>query len=271
MVKASVVILDFKKADRVTQNVKSILAQKTNFDVEVIVVDNSCDETNAKKLQPLKHHPNVQLLINKENVGYIRGNNQGAHRANGQYVLIVNPDIIWKHENTLQTLVDYMDKNPDVAIAGPRQINETDGKVAMTVRAWPKLTLQVARRTCLRKWPILKNRVAHDEMQHLDYSKTQPVDWLQSSFWIVRRNLWQKWGGLNKNYFLFMADPDLCWRAWADGYQVVYVPTATVYADGIRLSSGGMKDYFKKWTLRQHLRDAIRYQKMHFFKRNPRK
>lgn len=270
-IKASIVILDFLKSKRVCQNVKSILAQKVNFNVEVIVVDNSCNETNASKLLELKKFPNVHVQINKENVGYVRGNNQGAHRANGEYILIVNPDIVWRKNDTLQKLVDYMDNNSKVGIAGPKQINDDDGSVAMTVRAFPKLFLQVARRTFLRKLPIMKNKVAYDEMQHLDYDKEQEVDWLQSSFWIVRADLWKKWGGLNKNYFLFMSDPDLCFRAWEEGYKVMYYPKAVVYADGIRLSHGGLKDFFRKWTMRQHLKDSIKYRKLHAFKGNPRK
>ncbi len=270
-IKASIVILDFLKSKRVCENVKSILAQDRDFEIEVIVVDNSCNEENAEKLMELKKYPEVYVQINKENVGYVRGNNQGAHRANGEYILIVNPDIVWRKSDTLKKLVAYMDKNPEVGIAGPKQINDDDGSVAMTVRAFPKLTMQVARRTFLRKLPILKKKVAYDEMQHLDYEKEQDVDWLQSSFWIVRNSLWKKWGGLNKNYFLFMSDPDLCFRCWEEGFKVKYYPKAVVYADGIRLSQGGFGDFFKKWTMRQHLKDSIAYKKKHLLKKNPRK
>jgi GT2 family glycosyltransferase len=268
--KASILILDYKKGEKVVRNVESILQQKTSFPFEVIVVDNSVDPLNAAKLEKLRAYPNVKVKINTENVGYILGNNKAAEKATGDYILIVNPDISWKDPETLQKLVDFMDQNPKVGIAGPKQINETDGKVAMTVRAWPKFFLQVARRTWIRDLPLIKKWVAHDEMQHLDYNKTQPVDWLQSSFWIVRTSLWKKWGGLNTDYFLFMADPDLCWKCWEEGYEVIYYPEVTVYADGIRLSSGGMKDYFKKWTLRQHVKDALKYQKNHQGKKNPR-
>ena len=67
-----------------------------------------------------------------------------------------------------------------------------------------------------------------------------------------------------------MSDPDFCFKCWQAGFQVVYYPKVTVVADGIRCSSGGMKDYFSKWTLRQHVRDAVKYQYKHLFKKNPR-
>lgn len=269
--KASIIILDFLKSKRVCENVESIHKQVTNFPVEVIIVDNSCKPENAEKLKTMEKYPNVQVYINEKNVGYIRGNNQGAEHAKGEYLLIVNPDIIWREDNTLQKMVDFMDKNPKVGICGPQQINDNTQKVAMTVRAFPNLFLQVSRRTFLRKLPIIKNFVAYDEMQHLDYSKTQTVDWLQSSFWIIRKSLWDKLGGLDNAYFIFMSDPDLCLKCWQAGFEVVYYPETKVYADGLRASDGGFMTFFKRWTLRQHLKDALMYQWKYWYKGNPHK
>lgn len=270
-VKASIVILDFLKSKRVCENVDSIQKQKTNFDFEVIIIDNSCNPQNADKLNTLRKFPNVQIQINKKNVGYIRGNNQGADLAKGEYLLIVNPDIIWSDPETLQKLVDFMEANPEIGIAGPKQINDSDNKVAMTVRAFPNLMIQVARRTFLRHLPILKKWVAYDEMQHLNYEKLQTVDWLQSSFWIIRRKLWKRLGGLDKSYFIFMSDPDLCFKCWLAGYKVVYYPEVTVHADGRRASEGGFLAFFQKWTMRQHVKDAFIYQLKHFWRGNPHK
>ena len=259
------------KAKRVSENVESILAQKTDFPLEIIVVDNSVNSVNAKILLELQKHPNVRVVINDKNVGYVSGNNGGAARALGEYLMIVNPDIIWREKDTLQTMIDYMNEHEEVGILGPKQINDTDKSVAMTVRAFPKLFLQIARRTWIRKLPLIKRWVAHDEMRHLDYEKTQEVDWLQSSFWLIRKSLWNSFGGLNPDYFLFMSDPDLCFKVWEKGYKVVYYPKAVVYADGIRLSQGGMKAFFQKWTLRQHLKDAIKYSWNHLWRGNPRR
>jgi N-acetylglucosaminyl-diphospho-decaprenol L-rhamnosyltransferase len=269
--KVSIVILDFLKSKRVCENVESLQKQKTDFEFEIIIVDNSCNAENAEKINSLKKFENVQIQINKENVGYIKGNNQGAAVAKGEYLMIVNPDIIWPNHEVMQKLVDYMEGHPKTGVCGPKQINDNDNSVAMTVRAFPNIFLQVARRTFLRRLPLIKKWVAYDEMQHLDYKKTQTVDWLQSSFWITRKALWDKIGGLDKAYFIFMSDPEYCYRVWKAGFEVVYYPEVTVHADGRRASEGGFKAFFKKWTLRQHLKDALIYQFKHLFNRNPHK
>ncbi len=199
MPKVSIIIVDFKKADRVIRNVESIANQNVNFDIEVIVIDNSCDSVNADKLRTLKAYGNaVKVYINSKNLGYIRANNQGVKLATSKYLMIINPDIIWHKSDTLQKMVDFMEKYPRIGIAGPRQINENDQNVATTIRAFPKLSLQIARRTWLRNVPGIKSLVEYDEMQHLDYNQTQTVDWLQSSFWIMRKDLWQNLAALMK-------------------------------------------------------------------------
>lgn len=269
--KVSIVILDFLKSKRVCENVESIERQVVDFDYEIIIVDNSCKSENAEKLNSLKRFDNVQVHINAKNSGYIRANNQGAALAQCEYLMIVNPDIIWPEKDILQKLVNFMEKHPHVGICGPKQINDNDNSVAMTVRAFPNLFLQVARRTFLRFLPVIRKWVAYDEMRHLDYNKLQSVDWLQSSFWIMRKDLWDKLGGLDKSYFIFMSDPDLCFKSWKAGYEVVYNPNIIVHADGRRVSEGGMIAFFKKWTLRQHLKDALIYQWKHWYKGNPRR
>jgi len=268
--KASIIILDFFKSKRVCENVESIQKQKVDFPYEIIVVDNSANPLNAKKLAPLSHYPNVKVFINETNIGYVSGNNRGVQRAKGEYILIVNPDIIWKDQHTFQRLINYMDKHQTIGVLGPKQINDGDGSIAMTVRAFPKLTMQIARRTMLRKLPIIRSLVAHDECRDLNYSMTQCVDWLQSSFWVTRHSLWNKLGGLDNRYFIFMSDPDYCFKCWQEGFEVVYYPEVKVYADGIRASAGGVKEFFNKWILRQHMKDAIKYRIAHMFRRNPR-
>lgn len=269
--KASIIILDFLKAKRVCENVESLLTQKTNFTFEIVVVDNSNNTDNANQLRTLEKHENVKVIINESNLGYIKGNNLGVENSSGEFLFIVNPDIVSRHEDTLQKMVDYMQAHPETGVLGPRQINDTDQSIAMTVRAFPKLRLQIARRTKLRELPIINQMVAFDEMRHLDYKKTQSVDWIQSSFWLTTRSLWDKIGGLDERFFIFMSDPDYCFQCWLKGKQVTYYPEAIVYADGKRASAGGIKKFFKSWVMQQHLKDALKYQWKYFLKGSPKK
>lgn len=252
------------------ENIASCQKQRVNFEFEIIVAVNAPTDAERKKLAPLAANEKVQLIFNETNLGYPRGVNAAVRKSSGEIIFIVNPDIVWRDRNALAKLVHFLDTNPHVGIVGPRQIDEPTGETALTVRAFPKLTRQIARRTWLRRLPIIRSKVAFDEMRHLDHTKIQPVDWLQSSCIAVRRELWEAVGGLDERFFLFMSDPDLCWKAWQRGYEVIYFPDTVVGADGRRCSAGGFFDFFRKWTLRQHLRDALKYHARYFGRRNPR-
>lgn len=257
------------KAPQVLKNVESLNVQNTDFKYEIIVIDNSCDAENARLLNKLNKENNVSLVINTKNIGYIKAYNSVNYMINGEYILIVNPDIEWRDTDVLQKMIAYMNDNLDIGILGPRQCEEGDD-VSMSVRAFPRFYLQVTRRTFLRRLPILKKKVEYDEMKHLDYSKTQDVDWLQSSCILIRKDLWQELGGFNEKYFLFMADAEICWEAWKRGKRVVYYPEVKVYADGKRCSQGGFAKLFSSWVLRQHVIDSFRYRLKYFLQKNPR-
>ena len=242
--KAIVVIVDYLKAHRVVENVESLIRQDNSSDIEICVVDNSCDPENNETLLRINKHKNVHLIFNSKNLGYTRACNYAAGLFDTSYVVLVNPDISWKDNSTLSDLISLMDAQPDIGVLGPRQIND-DGTTPNTVRAFPNFPIQVAGRTPLRLLPKIKKWVNNYEMKDFDYNKSQYVDWFQSSFMVIRSDLWQRLGGLDTAYFLFMSDPEICFRAWSLGYKVLYTADSVVGADGIRCSSGGFFHVFK--------------------------
>ncbi|MCK5459690.1 glycosyltransferase [Candidatus Parcubacteria bacterium] len=262
--KATIIILDYMKALQTVANVDSLLAQKTDFNFKIIIIDNSCDKKNAEILSQLKKFNNVNVKINSENLGYSKAYNNVKGEIEGEYVLIVNPDILWKEKKSLARMINYMDKNRDIGILGPKQINP-DGRASLTARFFPKFYLQVARRTFLGNLPILNKKIECGRMFCFDYDKIQDVDWLQSSCVVVQKKLWDKIRGFCEDYFLFMADTEICFQAWKSNYRVVYFPEVKVFADGKRLSAGGFKKFFKSWVLRQHVKDSLKYRAKHFF------
>jgi len=254
----SVVIVDFFKAERVVDNVKRILTQQGDFDTEVIVVDNSMDVGNQQILLQYQDTDNVSLVFNPQNNGYTRGSNQGADLCRGDFLLFVNPDIEWKSETTLADIISIYKQDPEVGIVGTRQLND-DGSVPDTVRRFPNLLAQVVRRTSLRNWPLLKGIAEYYEYVEFDYYKPADVDWIQSSFMTISREVWDKIGGFDSRYFIFMADPDICYKCWELGYKVHYESDIVVGADGLRCSAGGFNDVFSNRVLRFHIRDAFIY------------
>ncbi|QQS58692.1 glycosyltransferase [Candidatus Peregrinibacteria bacterium] len=258
-----IIILNTSKAKRVVQNVQLLLEQKTNFSFQIVVVDNSENPEQIEILMTsLMRRPSIRLLLCPKSFGYPHGNNWGAQQGSAEYIAIINPDIFCHKPTTLQKCIDYLDMHKNVGVVGPKQKNE-DGSRPITIRKFPNLFLQMARRSFLRNLPRIRKYVEADEMRHINPEKIQEVDWIQSSFLIIRRSLWKEIGGFYEQYFLFMSDAELCLETWKHGKKVIYFPEAEVTADGKRCSEGGFLTLFQKWTLRQHVRDALRYWWIH--------
>lgn len=252
--KASAIILNTSKPLQVVKNVQSLLQQKTSFSLEIIVVDNSGKQENKNILTKLKQYTNVRIFFPKKN-GYSYGNNVGAQHASGDILFIINPDIFLTQQNTLQQMAEYLFQSSEVALLGPKQKNP-NGSLEKTARRFPTLFAQLFRRI-----PFLKNtHLVHEyEFQDIHAEVIQDVDWIQSSFWAVRRDFWEEVGGFDERYFVFMADVEMCRQAHKKGKKVIFYPLVQVEADGIRCSQGNIFQLFSKKILRIHAKDALQY------------
>jgi len=114
--------------------------------LEVIVVDNASHDASVTMVQT--HFPQVKLLANAENRGFTRGNNQGLALAQGDWVLVLNPDTEICGD-ALARLVAYGDAHPDVGMVGP-QLHNPDGTVQSSRRRFPTLAVLFLESTWLQ-------------------------------------------------------------------------------------------------------------------------
>jgi N-acetylglucosaminyl-diphospho-decaprenol L-rhamnosyltransferase len=264
-----VVIVNYRKASRLVENVRSLLATHPTLSMDIIVVDNSESDEEWRTLQLLGSITAVKLIRATRNLGYTAGCNVGAKMGNAPHILLLNPDILWTKGAALIPMLDYMERHMKTGIVGPRQIND-DESTERTARRFPNLAALVLRRLPLRHLPGISWIVARYEATDFNYDQDGQADWLQSSCILLRRSLWDACGGLDDRYVLFMSDCEICYRAWELGLSVTYLSNARVQADGRRISAGGFITFFRSWILRRHLLDALRYQIRHLWKRNPR-
>lgn len=257
--KISCIIVDYNKASQVLENIEGIRTQQGNFEVEVIVWDNSENAENAEILKKnLENQEGIQLVISDTNIGYTKANNKAAMMAKGDYLCFINPDIAWKEDSTLSQLMEYLQENKRVGIIAPRQ-QEPNGEDALSIRKFPKFFIQIIRRTFLRSIAPFSAWILSDEMKNIDRNQTQTVDWVQSSFLLLEKSFFDQLHGFDEKYFLFLADTQLCKDCWNAGKQVVYYAKTIVLSDGKRCSEGGFFDFFTSKPMQIHLQDSLKY------------
>lgn len=220
--KLSIVILHtndnliFQTLDSVFKTVK------TPF--ECILVDNN---TNTQQFEEIKQkYPQIKIIQNPTNYGYARGINAGLKQATGDFVLALNPDII-VFEETIDKMVEYMEKNQNVAVCGPKLIN-ADKTLQYSCRRYPELSTMLFRRGPLKK--LLKKAIDNYEMHDADHAKIQEVEWMCGGFLLIRREVFQKIGYMDEFYFLYFDDVDFCRRAHTVGKVMYYPESEAIHA-----------------------------------------
>lgn len=116
--KVSIVMLTFNALDYTKKCVDSIV-ENTSYPYEIIFVDNASSDGTVAYLQKLvKKHKNFKLVKNKENKGFAAGNNRGVEVATGDYVLLLNNDVLVA-DSWLETLVEALELDENIGMVGP--------------------------------------------------------------------------------------------------------------------------------------------------------
>jgi GT2 family glycosyltransferase len=123
-------------------------------------------------------------------------------------------------------MVAYMDANPTVGVLGPRLLND-DGTVQPSRRRFPTVWTGFFESTWLE--PVAPKRVlSRYYMLDCDDDTTQPVDWVQGSAMLVRREVVDQVGGFDETFFMYSEELDWQRRIKAAGWTIVYYPGAEV-------------------------------------------
>lgn len=232
---------------------------------EVIVVDNA----SGDDLGFLAGQPGIRLVRSAKNLGMGGGNNLGIAAAQGEYILVLNPDTVIKGA-AIDTMLSYLRADKEIGIVGPKLIYP-DGTLQYSCARFPNFFMPVLRRTFLGDY-FAGSRDSF-MMNDFDHASVQAVDWLMGSCLMFRKKSVLPGGKdfeprFDERYFMYFEDTDLCRTAWSKGLRVIYHPEAVVVHDHQRESArhpwyialfndkitwihiGSWLKYFSKWGLK---------------------
>lgn len=225
--KVSIVIVSWNAKVFLMECLKSLLNMvgETQGQPEMVVVDNASDDGTVPALR--QYGSAIKIIQNKENVGFATGNNVGILSTTGEYVALINPDVI-VGPDCIAKLCTYMDEHPDVGLTGPKVFNP-DGTLQHSYWKTPTLFDRLMR--ALRIHSLSSVEVHNETGTPLDKGD-KAVGVLSGCFWVVRRRALSDVGLLDEGFFMYAEDTDWCRRFWQAGWKVTYVPTATAIHHG---------------------------------------
>lgn len=230
MKKVTAVILNYKVCDQAIKCALSV--EDSDYkNVEVIVVDNDSRDGID---EAIKKYPEVTFIQSGANLGYSGGNNLGIKRAlsdGADYVFILNADMVIGRQ-VIRFLVEASDKD-QVGISGPKVLF-TDKKTIWYAGG------------IFDKANVLGSHRGVDEEDKGQYDQEEETDYVAGGALFVRKEVFDKVGLFDENYFLYYEDSDFCFRARQAGYKVRYVPSAVVFHANAQSTGLGspLQDYY---------------------------
>lgn len=218
----SVIIVSWNVLPLLRRCLASILSQLEAE--QIIVVDNASADGSAEAV--VAEFPYVHLVQAGGNLGYPAAVNMGASKANGEYLLILNPDTELQ-PGALAVMRRMLDRDPSAAVVAPRIICP-DGSPQSSRRRFPSLRDLFLESTPLQRWLGLSHLLRRFYLAGVPASHAQGVDWAVGACLLLRRRALVEVGGLDANYFMYSEEVDICRRLAQLGWQVVYEPAAAV-------------------------------------------
>jgi len=230
---------------------------------EIILSDSeSIPETEAMVKEEF---PKVIFIPFIKNVGYAKLVNSGLKKAKGDFILILNADILPK-DDSIENLIKFLEENPGAGMAGPQLLNFDDSPQPSAFRYYTPWTV-ICRRTWLGRTPwgkkeidrfLLKSNIQYPISNIQDGIE---VDWLMGSALMVKKEAVENVGLLDERFFMYFEDVDWARRFWENGYRVVYFPKVQMYHYHYKASDKGrgLFDLFLNKQARIHLTSALKY------------
>lgn len=216
-----VVTIAYHPGDELADFARS-LADATTAAVELVIVDNGTDPEVSDRVAA---EAGGRVVRTGVNLGYGAGANAGAAGATAPWLVVANPDVVWR-PGSLDALLAAAGRHPSAGAFGPALLNE-DGTVYPSARELPSLTQGVGHALLGKVWP--GNPWTRTYQRRQETAGTERVaGWLSGACLLLRREAFEAVGGFDEDYFMFFEDVDLGERLGRAGRPSVYVPSAQV-------------------------------------------
>lgn len=221
----SIIIVNYNVKYFLEQCLCSVLNAIKNVEAEIIVIDN--DSTDGSQLFFSNKFDSVHFIWNWKNVGFSKANNIALQAAKGQYILFLNPDTLVP-EDCFEKCLVFFQTHQDTGALGIRMIDGTGKFLKESKRGHPSLLTSFFKLSGLATLFPHSKTFARYYAGHLQENKNHSVDVLAGAFMLIEKNILDKTGGFDGQFFMYGEDIDLSYRIQKAGYKNYYFSETTI-------------------------------------------
>ncbi len=235
--KVFILVLTWNYIDLTLDCLQSL--QKLNYpNYKIVMIDNASSDATVETVH--KQCPEVIVLTNSENLGYSRGNNVGiryAYKNGADYFLIMNNDTIID-PNALTELVKVAERSDDIGFVTGKSYFYDKPNI-----------IQVIGKVEAPPSPYFPN-VGQGEIDIGQYDQEKEFDYIDNVYVLVKKNVYEKIGGYDSDFFMYCSEIDWCARAKKKNIKIFYTPKAKLW-HRVSASLGGKSTSYKNFLLRK--------------------
>jgi len=225
MADLSIIIVSYNVTYFLEQCLQSVVKASTQLDCEIFVVDNNSVDGSVAMVRD--KFPGVKLIVNRENVGFSKANNQAIEASNGRYVLLLNPDTLVE-EDTFDKTVSFMDSHPEAGGLGVKMIDGKGRFLPESKRGLPTPAAAFYKIFGLSALFPKSKTFGRYHLGYLSKDETHEIDVLSGAYMMMRKEALEKVGYLDEEFFMYGEDIDLSYRITKGGYKNYYFHDARI-------------------------------------------
>ncbi len=215
----SIIIVAYKSRDELPACLGSLPPELSGRSVEVCIVNNSPGDGVAEWMQ--RHHPAMRCIEPAANLGFGRANNLGYRSTRGSAVLFLNPDTVC-NVDALTHCLSRLFNEPEIGLISPR-LQLANGSMDLACRRGiPTLWDGFCRAAGLAAAFPQAALFSGYNLTYLSVEGSYPVGAINGAFMMARREVLEKTGLFDENFFMYGDDLDLCIRVGRAGWKVMY-------------------------------------------------
>ena len=219
----SVIIVNYNVKYFLEQCLCSVIKAMKNIEGEIIVIDNHSTDDSFSFFQ--NRFPRVHFVWNTANSGFAKANNQALKLAKGEYILFLNPDTIVP-EDCFEKCISFLEKNK-VAL-GIRMLDGTGNFLKESKRSFPSPMTSLYKLFGLAKLFPHSKTFAKYHLGYLNENENHEVDVLAGAFMMIPKEILDKVGGFDEEFFMYGEDIDLSYRIQKAGFRNYYFAESSI-------------------------------------------
>lgn len=222
----SIIYVNYFTSRLLKESLESLINHEPNLNYEVIVVDNSNDENELKKLHKLEGiYSNLKVVESKENLGFGKGNNLGSKYATGKYLYFLNTDTLLINDAITQ-LFNYFENNKDVGALGSN-LYDANLKPYHSYRKERK-NIAFEKKNGSLIHAFFFKLFRRDDFNYSKKPKKLKGYVCGASLMMLREDF-NKLGGFEKDIFMYSEEALLCFKVQEELHKAVYnVPSSKI-------------------------------------------